>query len=152
MTTPWTIEARWIAPRRFEAHGPTPTVVRMDARTNAGGESTGPTPMETVLIALAGCTGMDVVGILAKMRAPLGGLTVRVMGERAEIHPKVFTKIHVRYEARGAGLTAAQVEWAVRLSQEKYCSVAAMLRPTVAITHETVLLDARDRACEERAG
>jgi len=84
--------------------------------------------------------------------APLGGLTVRVMGERAEIHPKVFTKIHVRYEARGAGLTAAQVERAVRLSQEKYCSVAAMLRPTVAITHETVLLDARDRACEERAG
>lgn len=101
--------------------------------------------METVLIALAGCTGMDVVGILEKMRAPLEGLTVRVTGERAEIHPKVFTQIHVRYEARGMGLTPAQMNRAVKLSQEKYCSVAAMLRPTVAMTHEVVLLDAPDR-------
>ena len=82
----------------------------MDARANSGGEGTGPTPMETVLIALAGCTGMDVVGVLEKMRAPLDGLTVRVTGERA--------------------------------SQEKYCPVAAMLRPTVELTHEIVLADA----------
>ena len=73
MTIPWTIEARWAAPRRFEAHSPTPTVVQMDARANSGGEGTGPTPMETVLIALAGCTGMDVVGVLEKMRAKPGG-------------------------------------------------------------------------------
>jgi len=73
LTTPWTIEARWAAPRRFEAHSPTPTVVQMDARANSGGEGTGPTPMETVLIALAGCTGMDVVGVLEKMRAKPGG-------------------------------------------------------------------------------
>lgn len=141
MTTPWTVEARWVARRRFEAYSPTPAVVQMDARANSGGQGSGPTPMETVLIAVAGCTGMDVVGILEKMRAPLEGLTVSVTGERAEVHPKVFTKIHVRYEAWGAGLTATQVERAVRLSQEKYCSVAAMLRPTVTMTHQVVLLD-----------
>ncbi|HEU5319532.1 MAG TPA: OsmC family protein [Methylomirabilota bacterium] len=152
MTAPWTIEARWIGRRRFEAHSPTPTVVQLDARAESGGESTGPTPMETLLTALAGCTGMDVVGILEKMRAPLVGLSVRVSGERAPIHPKVFTKIHIRYEFWGPALTAAQVERAVRLSQEKYCSVAAMLRPAVALTYETVLIDAQGRDRQALAG
>lgn len=140
VTPPWTVEARWTARRRFEAHSPTPAVAQMDARADSGGDNTAPTPMETVLIALAGCTGMDVVGILEKMRAPLRTLTVRVSGERAQIHPKVFTKIHIRYECGGPGLTTSQVERAVRLSQEKYCSVAAMLRPAVPLTYETVLL------------
>lgn len=137
----WTVEARWTGRRRFEARGPIPAVVSMDARAGSGGDGSAATPMETVLIALAGCTGMDVVGILEKMRAPLRVLTVRVTGERAATHPKVFTKIHVRYECSGPGLTPAQVDRAVRLSQEKYCSVSAMLRPTVELTHETVLLD-----------
>lgn len=108
--------------------------------------------METLLIALGGCTGADVVGILEKMRAPLEGLTITVTGERAETHPKVFTRIHLRYEVRGKGLTPRQVERAVRLSQEKYCSVAAMLRPTAALTYEIVLFDRPAGRAERLAG
>lgn len=141
MVRRWSVTTRWIGRRRFEGDGPTPAVVPMDTRPESGGEGSGPTPMETVLIALGGCTGMDVVGILEKMRAPLEGLTITVTGERAETHPKVFTRIHTRYEAWGKGLTAAQVGRAVHLSQEKYCSVAAMLRATATLTHEIAVVD-----------
>lgn len=133
------VRAFWAPPRRFAGVGPVGAPVALDARADHAGEGSGPTPMEGVLIALAGCTGMDVAGILEKMCAPLSALTVSVSGERAETHPKVFTRIHLRYEAAGPGLTYAQLERAVRLSQEKYCSVAAMLRPTVTMTHEIVL-------------
>jgi putative redox protein len=129
----------WTPPRRFAGIGAVGAPVAMDARTEQAGEGSGPTPMETVLMALAGCTGMDVAGILEKMRAPLTTLTVSVSGERADSHPKVFTRIHIRYEAGGPGLTDAQVERAVRLSHEKYCAVSAMLRPAVPITHEIVV-------------
>ncbi len=129
----------WTPRRRFAGIGAFGAPVAMDARSDHAGDGTGPTPMETVLMALAGCTGMDVAGILEKMRAPLDTLTVHVSGERADTHPKVFTRIHVRYEAAGDGLTYAQLERAVALSQDKYCSVAAMLRPAVMLTHEILL-------------
>jgi putative redox protein len=132
----------WTPPRRFAGLGPVGAPVAMDSRPEHAGEATGPTPMETVLIALAGCTGMDVAGILEKMRAPLASLAVSVSGDRAATHPKAFTRIHIRYEAGGPGLTHEQVDRAVRLSHEKYCPVAAMLRPAVAITHEVVLAGA----------
>jgi putative redox protein len=134
----------WTPPRRFAGIGPVGAPVAMDARSDHAGDGSGPTPMETVLMALAGCTGMDVAGILEKMRAPLSTLAVAVSGERADTHPKVFTRIHIRYEAGGPGLTYAELERAVRLSHEKYCSVSAMLRPTVAITHEIVLADGEE--------
>ncbi len=142
MSTSYDVTVQWQRPRRFEGHSPTPAVVRMDARPESGGEGSGPTPMEALLIALAGCTGMDVAGILEKMRAPLQGLSISVTGERAQTHPKVFTKIHIRYEAHGRGLTLPQVQRAVTLSQETYCSVSAMLRPAVRITHEIVVHEA----------
>ena len=134
----------WTPPRRFAGIGAVGAPVAMDARPDHAGEGSGPTPMETILIALAGCTGMDVAGILEKMRLPLATLTVSVSGERADTHPKGFTRIHIRYEAGGPGLTYAQLERAVRLSHEKYCPVAAMLRATVAITDEIVLADSED--------
>jgi putative redox protein len=74
------------------------------------------------------------------MRAPLERLTIAVEGERATEHPKVFTKIHVRYEFAGDGLQREHVEKAVSLSMEKYCSVSAMLKKSVEVTHEIVLL------------
>lgn len=131
----------WTAPRRFAGIGAVGAPVAMDARADHAGEGSGPMPMETLLMALGGCTGMDVAGILEKMRAPLTTLTISVSGERSETHPKVFTRIHIRYEAGGPGLTHAQVERAVRLSDEKYCSVSAMLRPVVPITHEIMVTD-----------
>ncbi len=80
------------------------------------------------------------------MRAPLEDLVVHVTATRATTHPKVLTAIHLRYVARGSGLTQEQLEKAVRLSQEKYCSIAAMLRPVVPITTE-VMVDG-ERAAE----
>lgn len=107
----------------------------MDTRPEHGGSGQGPSPMESVLLALAGCTGMDVVSILAKMRAPLAGIEIRVSADRADDHPRVFTAIRLDYVFRGTGLRPDQVERAVQLSQEKYCSVSAMLRRSTDLTY-----------------
>lgn len=107
--------------------------------------------MESVLIALAGCTGMDVVGILRKMRAPLEGLSIGVDGDRAAEHPKVLTRIHLRYRAWGAGLTLEQVRKAVLLSQDRYCSVSAMLRRTAPITYDIMVAATADELAAGKA-
>nr|WP_237181501.1 OsmC family protein [Rhodothermus bifroesti] len=98
-------------------------------------------PMEMVLIALMGCSAMDVVSILQKMRAPLTDLQLEAQAERAETHPRVYTRIHLTYRVVGRGLKPEQVARAVQLSQEKYCSVSAMLRPTVPISYEVWIED-----------
>lgn len=139
------IEATWTPPMRFDGTAETGTHLVMDAMPDHGGTGAGPTPMQTVLLAMAGCTGMDVVSVLRKMRAPLETLRLVVSAQRASEHPKVFTKIHVRYEAAGEGLTREQVERAVSLSLEKYCSVTAMLRQTAEVTYEIVLAPAPAR-------
>lgn len=84
-------------------------------------------PMELLLIGLAGCTAVDVVGILQKRPEPLVGLEVVASAERSPEHPRVYTLIHLEYVVRGRGLRPRAVERAIRLSQEKYCSAAAML-------------------------
>jgi putative redox protein len=134
--------ARWTAGMAFEGTNADGARVVMDARPEHGGAGGGPAPMETLLLALAGCTGMDVISILRKMRAPLGGLTIEASGERAAEHPRVFTAIHLRYLATGDGLQAEQVHKAVTLSQEQYCSVSAMLRKAVPVTYDIVVTPA----------
>lgn len=111
----------------------------LDVPPEQGGSGAGPAPMETVLAALAGCTGMDVVAILQKMREPLEELQVEVEGERAQEHPRVYTRVHVRYRFAGARLRPEAVTRAVRLSQERYCPVSAMLRASVSVTYEVEL-------------
>ena len=98
------VEAQWTSGMRFEGANAEGLRIVMDAHPEHGGTRGGPAPMETLLLALAGCTGMDVVSILKKMRAPVDWLTVEVGGERADEHPRVFTKIHLRYIAAGSGL------------------------------------------------
>ena len=93
----------------------------------------GVTPMELLATALGGCTAMDVVSILVKMRQPLEGLSVEVAGERADDHPKRFTSLEVVYRFKG-DLDESRVERAIALSEEKYCSVEATLRPAVPVT------------------
>ena len=126
---------RWTAGMQFEGTGEAGAPITMDATPEHGGGGSGPSPMETVLLALGGCTGMDVVGILTKMRAPLAGLEIRVAAERAEEHPKVFTRIALEYVFFGAGLRPEQVTRAVELSQTRYCSVSAMLRRITEFTY-----------------
>ncbi|MGH2403357.1 MAG: OsmC family protein [bacterium] len=136
-----TITVEWRPPQRFEGTAESGARFVMDAHVEKGGGGAGPTPMETVLVALAGCTGSDVVSILGKMRAGLEGLSISVSAERAIEHPRVFTKIHVQYTAWGKSLVREQVERAVALSKEKYCSVSAMLSRTAALTHDVVLTE-----------
>lgn len=90
-------------------------------------------PMQMILAALAGCSGVDVVGILKKKRAELDHIEIHVTGERADIHPKVYTNIHVKYLIWGEGLREKDVEKAIDLSENKYCSVSAMLKSTATI-------------------
>jgi putative redox protein len=109
--------------------------VVMDGPEEFGGSSAAARPKELLLLALAGCTGSDIVTILQKKRAPLTRLELNVTAEQAEEHPLVYTRIHVEYVLHGEGLRPQDVERAIELSETKYCSVSAMLRPAVAITH-----------------
>jgi len=100
------------------------------------GSNNGPTPMELVLMGLCGCTGMDIISILQKMKKDVRHLSVEADAERAEEPPKVYTRIHLKYRVEGKAVDAASVGKAVKLSEDKYCSVGAMLRKVVPITSE----------------
>lgn len=126
---------RWMEGLSFTATPESGATITLDTLPEHGGTGRGPSPMETVLLALGGCTGMDVVSILQKMRAPLEGVEIRISADRANEHPRVFTKIHLEYVFTGRGLAADQVKRAVELSQEKYCSVSAMLRNAAELTY-----------------
>jgi putative redox protein len=91
------------------------------------------TPMELLLLALGGCTAVDVESILKKKRQRVTDYRVEVRGERREEHPRAYTRIEVRHVVRGRGVSEAAVAAAVELSETKYCSVAATLRPGVEI-------------------
>jgi len=108
--------------------------VVMDGPEKFSGLEAGSRPMELFLISLAGCTGMDVVSLLEKMRVKLDDFKMEVEAERAETHPKVFTKIHIEFLFWGKDIDPAKVEKAIDLSQNKYCSASAMLKKTVDIT------------------
>jgi putative redox protein len=107
------------------------------------GTHSGLSPMELILVGLAGCTGMDVISILTKQRQPVTGFQVRVEGERADSHPKVYTKIHVEYVVYGEGVEEKAVARAVKLSEETYCSVMGMLHATVDITNSYRIVEDR---------
>jgi putative redox protein len=129
----------WAGEARFEgATGSGHTVV-MDGPPEAGGQNGGARPMEMLLLGLGGCTAFDVVAILRKARQPVAGCTVDVEAERAETVPKVFTRIHLVYRVSGDDLSPKQVERAVSLSKEKYCSASIMLARSAEVTHEVVI-------------
>lgn len=94
----------------------------------------GISPIETLVIGFAGCMGMDVISILQKKRQDVTALEARVHGERAEEHPKKYTAMQITLIVRGRNIDPEAVRRAIELSNEKYCSVAATLRPTVTIT------------------
>ena len=112
---------------------------------SSASEGIGVRPSETLLLALAACTAHDVVEILAKKRTPLTSLEIITTGEQDPTPPWPFRRIHLKYRARGAGLTAKAVEQAIRLSEEKYCSVAATIRGVAEITSECEILSEGDQ-------
>jgi len=128
------IIATWTSGKQFVAETETGHAVVMDAPVAAGGRNTAPSPMELLLVGMAGCTGIDVVHILKdRMHKPLVGLSVEVTGTRAEADPKVYTELRVVYRLRGRGLEEKDVRRAISLSAEKYCSASIMLGKTAKI-------------------
>jgi len=97
--------------------------------TNDG--KTGPTPMEMVLMGVAGCTAIDVIHIMKRRRAEVTGFQVNITGERAEDHPRRYTRILIEYVLDGKGLTSKDVERAIKLSTTKYCSATASMNAQV---------------------
>ncbi|MCO6451721.1 MAG: OsmC family protein [Caldilineales bacterium] len=126
-------KARWISGNTFSAETGSGHTVVMDSVPAEGNLSAGPSPMELLLVGMAGCTGIDVVSILQKQRQPLQGLEVQVKGERADSPPRVYTNIVVEYVLRG-DLDEDKVRRAIELSEEKYCSASMMLEKTAQIT------------------
>lgn len=114
----------------------------IDGPPEGGGRNRGPRPMETVLLGTGGCTAYDVVHILRKGRADVTDCVVEVEAERAAEDPKVFTRIHFHFVVTGRGLKPQQVERAVQLSADKYCSASIMLGKTARISHDFELRDA----------
>ncbi len=103
-------------------------------------EGVGMKPSELLLVALAGCTAVDVVDILAKKRTPVSSLEIQASGEQDADPPWAFRQIHLKYILKGKGLTAKSVEQAIQLSEEKYCSVAATVRGVAEVHYEFELL------------
>ena len=109
--------------------------IPMDTSLAGDGHAAANSPMELVLLAVGGCTAMDVLGILKKKRIVLDDFEVALEAERADSHPRLFTSIKLIYHFTGRGLMRSDLEQAVALSQDKYCSVAAMLRATVPLSY-----------------
>ncbi len=125
----------WMGESAFMGHNAGGGEVQMGALNGKPGVS----PMELILIGVAGCTGIDVVNILEKKRQNLARLEINVRGLRAETHPKIYTAIEITYHLWGEGLEPKAIEQAIQLSEEKYCSVSAMLRQAAKITTQYVL-------------
>jgi len=113
----------------------------IDAGPEVGGKNRGPKPKPLTLAALGGCSAMDVVSILKKMRVETDYFNVAVSAEMTDEHPKYYNKIHITYEFRGNDLPMEKLEKAINLSLERYCGVTAMLNKAAEITHEIVILD-----------
>lgn len=133
---------KWIENVSFAGESESGHRIIMDGAPEGGGQNRGPRPMETVLIGTGGCTAYDVVHILRKARAPVTACEVEMSAERAAADPKVFTRIHLHFIVTGHALKPQQVERAIQLSAEKYCSASIMLGKTAEITHDFELREA----------
>jgi len=133
---------KWIEGAAMLGEADSGHAVVMDGPPDFGGRNLGLRPMEMVLIGMGGCTEFDVLLILRKARQEVTDCVVELTAERAQTDPKVFTRIHVHFVVTGRGLSDKQVERAIRLSAEKFCSASIMLGATAHITHDFELRDA----------
>lgn len=135
------VKVSWLENMAFEADVNDHKII-LDAAEEVGGENRGPRPKPFLLTALAGCTGMDVVSILKKMRVDLEGFNVVVEGELTEEHPKQFYKMNVIYEFTGTDLPLEKLQKAVSLSEERYCGVSAMFKKAIELSSEIRIKEA----------
>ncbi len=135
------VRIKWVENACFLAETESGHALVMDGATEGGGRNLGPRPMEAVLAGTGGCSAYDVVTILRKARQPVKGCEVLIEAERAPDEPKVFTRIHMHFVVTGSGVRREQVERAVHLSAEKYCSASIMLGKTAQITHDYEIVE-----------
>jgi putative redox protein len=138
------VSVKWIDGVSFVGESESGHAIVMDGAPENGGRNIGMRPMEMLLVGMGGCTSFDVVAILKKARQPITACVAEIEAARAEEIPKVFTKIHVHFVVTGDNLNEAQVERAVKLSAEKYCSASIMLSKSVEITHDFEVRSAAD--------
>lgn len=113
----------------------------IDADEKVGGQDQGPRPKPLMLAALAGCTGMDVISILKKMRVELDDFDVDVQAESSDEHPVSYTKMHIKYTFKGKDLPLDKIEKAVNLSQDRYCGVSDFYKKVIPLTHEIIITE-----------
>ncbi len=134
------IESTWQGRNKFDAvvNGHHLT---MDLSVEGGGEDAGPRPKPLMLVAMAGCTGLDVVSLMKKMRQEVEYFNLIVEGDTEEEHPNAFVKMHIIYEFRGKDLDPEKIEKAISLSMDRYCGVSAVYKKAdIQITHEVRIL------------
>jgi putative redox protein len=133
---------KWQSEASFLGESGSGHTVLMDGPPESGGRNRGPRPMEMLLMGTGGCAAFDVVLILKKGRQDISDCEVRIEAERAENDPKVFTRIHFHFILTGKKLNPRQVERAISLSAEKYCSASIMLAKTAELTHDFEIVEA----------
>jgi putative redox protein len=134
-----TVNTRWLSDMAFESEINGHKII-IDADPMVGGQNMGPRPKPFMLLALGGCTAMDVISILKKMRVEVDSFNVRVEGDLTEEHPKHFIKMHVIYEFTGKDLPMDKLQKAVSLSEERYCGVSASYRKAMKMTSEIKII------------
>jgi putative redox protein len=128
------LTVKWAEKMAFSGATASGHEIRMDAAEEIGGQNSGARPMELVLNAIAGCTGIDIISILKKMRLEPSSFHMEVKGERAENPPKLFTNIHIHYALEGE-LPEDKVIRAIQLSKDKYCSVSHSLHANMTASY-----------------
>jgi len=133
-----TITTKWLSDMAFESEVDGHKIY-MDSSHEHGGKNMGPRPKPLMMVALAGCTGMDVASILKKMREDVEEFSIDIEGDVTEEHPKRFEGMKIIYRLKGKGINRKNVEKAVDLSQSRYCGVSANYREAFPISHEIII-------------
>lgn len=134
------VNVSWKEGMAFDAHIGSHHI-KLDAKTEVGGSGEGPQPKPLLLVALAGCTGMDVVSILKKMKVDIEDFDIDIQASMTDEHPKFYNKIHLIYKFKGHNLSYEKLEKAVALSQDRYCGVSAMLRKAAELSYEITVVN-----------
>lgn len=136
------ISTKWIGKMAFESELNGHKII-LDATDKVGGENKGPRPKPLMQLSVAGCTAMDIISILKKMKVEVDDFQVHVDGDFSEEHPVHYTNMHIIYEFTGKNLSMKKIEKAVSLSQDRYCGVSYSYKKAMELTHEIIVHDTK---------
>lgn len=135
------VRMSWAGGRKFSGVDSFGNTIVTDISKEAGGQQSGHSPAELILFALAGCTGVDVVSIMDKMRQPLESLDIEITADNNDEHPRAFYNFEVKFIARGRGIDPERFARAIQLSEEKYCIVSHTLKQNATVTTSYEILE-----------